>query len=195
MRSPASPVEERVRSLWDVPEIQVLGLGFGLSLVWEILQSPFYADTFEVSWATFAYNRFHCTVGDALILLMGFWIVALIWGRSWTGAARWTPLATFVAISVAYTMFSEYINVHVVESWAYSRWMPTIAGIGLVPLLQWVVIPTIIVHAVRDSEVSLRPRRDRQGEVRCRETGSPRMSRGDPRSKHGGAGAVESLLL
>ena len=145
MKSLASVLNRKVYSLSDVPEIQILGFGFGLSLVWEVLQSPLYADTFKVSWATLAYNRLHCTVGDTLILLTAFWLVALIWGRSWMDATAWSPLLTFVAIGVLYTMLSEYVNVHLAQTWAYSRWMPTLVGIGLIPLLQWVVIPTMIV--------------------------------------------------
>jgi len=44
----------------------------------------------------------------------------------------------------------------IIERWAISigRWqyreaMPTIAGIGLSPLLQWIIIPAAIVFVVR----------------------------------------------
>ncbi|MFQ5846513.1 MAG: hypothetical protein ACE5IQ_02445 [Candidatus Methylomirabilales bacterium] len=150
MKSVASSRGEKGRPVWDFPEARVLGPGFGLSLAWEVLQSPFYADTFEASWVTLGYNRLHCTAGDVLILLTAFWIVALIWGRSWMGAAGWVPLTLFVGIGFGYTLFSEHFNVHFVQSWAYSQWMPTIAGFGLVPLLQWMVIPPMIVQLARN---------------------------------------------
>jgi hypothetical protein len=67
--------------LGDLPEYQLLVPGFGLSLVWEVLQSPFYTDTFTSPWITVALNRLHCAGGDAVILLTAFWIVALRWGR------------------------------------------------------------------------------------------------------------------
>jgi len=44
---------------------------------------------------------------------------------------------------------SEHVNVHLVAHWAYSPWMPTVAGIGLVPLLQWIVIPVLSILYVR----------------------------------------------
>ena len=53
-----------------------------------------------------------------------------------------------LAIGVAYTMVSEHLNVHVLQHWAYSRWMPTVAGIGLIPLRQWVVVPIMSVQRV-----------------------------------------------
>ncbi len=84
-----------------------------------------------------------------IILLVAYWLVALRWGRFWMQAARWAPFLAFLALGIAYTAFSEHYNVHLVQRWTYSRWMPTIAGIGLVPLLQWVVVPTLCVQLVR----------------------------------------------
>ena len=135
--------------LGGLPECQLLVPGFGLSLVWEVLQSPFYTDTFTSPWITVALNRLHCAGGDAVILLTAFWIVALRWGRFWVRLPHWVPSMTFLALGVGYTTGSEYVNVFVRESWAYSRWMPTVAGIGLVPLLQWVVVPSVSVQLAR----------------------------------------------
>ena len=46
---------------------------------------------------------------------------------------------------LAYMLFSEWLNVVVRASWAYSERMPAITlfglTIGLSPLLQWVVVP------------------------------------------------------
>jgi len=46
---------------------------------------------------------------------------------------------------VAYTVYSEWLNVNVRGSWAYAPLMPTlpILGTGLTPLLQWIVLPTV----------------------------------------------------
>lgn len=137
------------RRLGDIPEVPVASLGFPLSLMWEVLQSPFYTDTFEASWAMLVYNRLHCSVGDALILLASFWLVSVIWGRSWMARRGIAPVAAFVALGVGYTIFSEVFNVAIGQSWAYSRWMPTVAGIGLAPILQWFVIPMTLVTLVR----------------------------------------------
>jgi hypothetical protein len=84
-------------------------------------------------------------VGDALLLLAVLWLVALGWGRGWLQTAGWIPCVVFLALGVAYTAVSEYVNVHLMQRWAYSRWMPTLSGIGLGPLLQWLVVPTLCV--------------------------------------------------
>ena len=134
----------------DMPELQLLMPGFGLSLGWEVLQSPFYTDTFEVPWSALLYNRLHCAGGDALLLLLSFWLVALGWGRHWMYATRGgTPFVVFLGLGFVYTVCSEHFNVHLVQRWAYNQWMPTVGGIGLMPLLQWVVVPTLSVWLVR----------------------------------------------
>jgi hypothetical protein len=52
---------------------------------------------------------------------------------------------TAIALGVGYAGFSEWMNVYVRRSWAYSELMPAVpvAGyrIGLSPLLQWIVVP------------------------------------------------------
>ena len=83
-----------------LPETQLLVRGVLLSLAWEVLQSPFYADTFAVSWSTLVYNRLHCTGGDALILLVAFWLVALRWGRARIWLDKWMPGVAFVVRGV-----------------------------------------------------------------------------------------------
>jgi len=132
--------------LGNIPEFRLVVPGFGLSLVWEVMQSPFYTDTFTSPWTTVAFNRLHCAVGDALILLAAFWIVALCWGRFWMRMPSWASCLAFLVPALAYTAGSEYVNVRVLQRWAYSSWMPTVAGMGLVPLLQWVIVPSVSMY-------------------------------------------------
>ncbi|MBI1774074.1 MAG: hypothetical protein HYR63_01880 [Proteobacteria bacterium] len=56
-----------------------------------------------------------------------------------------------VLIGIAYTIFSEWLNVQVRGSWAYSALMPVVPGtaIGLAPLLQWIAIPLLAFRLVR----------------------------------------------
>jgi len=131
------------------PEYRIVILALPLFLVWEILQSPFYTDTFTASWRQVLYNRLHCAMGDGMILLGAFWFAALFWGRTWIARKELLPVVVFVAVAVTYTIVSEYRNVHVAQNWAYSEWMPTIRGIGLIPVVQWIVIPSVIAHDLR----------------------------------------------
>ena len=64
-----------------------------------------------------------------------------------------------IVLGVLYTAFSEWLNVAVRGSWAYSDWMPVIRvgtfAIGLSPLLQWIVVPTLTFLCVRRAVVRL----------------------------------------
>jgi hypothetical protein len=131
------------------PEVKIAVVGFPVFLIWEILQSPFYTDTFTESWHQVVYNRIHCAIGDLMILLGAFWFAALIWGRAWIAKKEVLPVVALLAVAVIFTIVSEYRNVHLAQNWAYSEWMPTIGGIGLFPVVQWIVIPFVIVHILR----------------------------------------------
>jgi hypothetical protein len=50
-----------------------------------------------------------------------------------------------VIVAVGYTVYSEYMNTVVRQSWAYTEWMPRLPwlGTGLAPLAQWFVIPPL----------------------------------------------------
>ena len=51
--------------------------------------------------------------------------------------------------AVAYTAWSEWYNVYRAGNWGYTTSMPTILGIGLSPLLQWLILPPLMVVAYR----------------------------------------------
>lgn len=114
-------------------------------LVWEIAQLPLYTlwQTAPAAYVIFAV--LHCTGGDLLIASAAFGAALLV-----TGVRGWPPrrFIAFVLVAVAsgagYTFYSEWLNVFVRQSWAYSEWMPLIpgTGIGLSPILQWLLIPT-----------------------------------------------------
>ncbi len=52
---------------------------------------------------------------------------------------------------LAYTVFSEWLNVNVRRSWAYSDLMLILPpfGTGLSPVLQWLVVPFVALWAVQ----------------------------------------------
>ena len=70
---------------------------------------------------------------------------ALAGRPTWPGTGALRVHAVSLAVGVGYTIYSEWLNVSVRGSWAYSELMPTIPflGTGLAPLLQWLVIPTL----------------------------------------------------
>jgi hypothetical protein len=61
----------------------------------------------------------------------------------------------FIVVSLAYTIYSEWLNVFVRKSWAYSDILPVIPlfGTGLTPVLQWIVVPVIAWRLARQRRV------------------------------------------
>jgi hypothetical protein len=122
------------------------------NLVWESLQLPLYTIWTTGSPGEKAFAVAHCTAGDVLIAasaLASAWLVAGARKRLSQGYAGVASLA--ISLGLGYTGFSEWLNVSVRQSWAYSPWMPVIplgGGIGLSPLLQWLFIPWLAFWVV-----------------------------------------------
>ena len=70
----------------------------------------------------------------------------LLWIRERERA--WLPVAIYFVVGLAVTIAIERWAISV-GRWQYREAMPTIAGIGLSPLLQWIVVPAAIIAVVR----------------------------------------------
>lgn len=115
-----------------------------MSLVWEFAQMPLYTLWATGTGSEIIYAGLHCTVGDAMIggsaLLAALMLSA---PARWPHAGWGRVLLVAVAFGLAYTVFSEWLNIEVRGTWGYSERMPVIPllGTGLTPLLQWVTLP------------------------------------------------------
>ena len=121
-----------------------------LNLAWEIAQLPLYTIFHDGRPEEIAFAVAHCTAGDVLIALACYLVASAV-----TRHLAWPwhrPVAGAVVASLAglaYTAFSEWLNVSVRGSWAYAESMPLIAGIGVAPLLQWLVVPALALYLLR----------------------------------------------
>ena len=106
-------------------------LAFVLNLTWEIAQVRLYtiwteADRLSVAWALL-----HCSLGDVVIALSIYVLAGAALRRAdWPVSRPWA-------------------GVYRASSWGYTASMPLIFGIGLSPLLQWLVLPPVLVVAYR----------------------------------------------
>jgi hypothetical protein len=135
--------------LWPLGLRVYLGVFFAGSLLWEVLHLPLYTIWNAGTLKEQAFAVGHCTLGDLVIAACALMLAFLLAGTPRWPHDRFWPIATLtVAFGLAYTVFSEWLNVVVRASWAYSDLMPviSIAGskIGLSPLLQWIVVPGIV---------------------------------------------------
>lgn len=58
-------------------------------------------------------------------------------------------LATFVWLGVFATGIIELLGVHVRNRWSFAPDVPTVLGVGLPPLLHWVLLPPVILWLTR----------------------------------------------
>ena len=125
-------------------------LAFVLNLAWEIAHVRLYtvwsaADGMAVAWALV-----HCTVGDVVIALAMFALAGILLRcPDWPASRPWSGGAVFTIGAIAFTVWSEWYNVYRAGNWGYAASMPMIYGIGLSPLLQWLILPPLMVVAYR----------------------------------------------
>lgn len=137
----------------DWPETWLLLLALPLELLWEIAQFPLYDVWHQNDWGYILYGLAHCTLGDLLILLALYELVALlVRNRAWFRNARvWPCGLLFTALGLGYTVYSELVNVRIKGTWGYTELMPIVPGveIGGTPFMQWLLIPPILLWLMR----------------------------------------------
>jgi hypothetical protein len=136
-----------------------IGLATVGHFIWETAQLPLYT-----LWRTGTPREilsalFHCTGGDILITTATLAAAGVLaWHYRWR-TFGWRMIFTAIALGIAYTNLSEWLNVHILRRWSYTAAMPVLPliGTGLTPVLQWVVVPGLAfaIIARRDG----RPRR------------------------------------
>jgi hypothetical protein len=135
-----------------LPELQLLRLALPLELLWEIAQFPLYDVWHQGTWSFILYGLAHCTLGDLLILLIAYELVALLTGgRSWYRSASVAGSLLFTLLGLVYTVYSESVNVRIKGTWGYTDLMPIVPllNIGGTPFLQWLLIPSLLIWLMR----------------------------------------------
>ncbi len=136
-------------SILDSTAGRVVGRYFLLmvpaSVVWEFAQMPLYTLWETGTRAEIGFAALHCSVGDWLIAAGSLALAAVLaGGRTWPQQHYARVAALAVVFGLAYTLFSEWLNIEIRQSWAYSDAMPLVPllGAGLSPVLQWLILPT-----------------------------------------------------
>ena len=113
------------------------------NLLWEVAHMPLYTLWLTGTPAEIAYSVLHCTLGDGLIAATTLGLALFMVGHDWPERRTGSVAAVTIGLALAYTIFSEWLNISVRGSWAYRDIMPVLPpfGTGLTPLLQWIVLP------------------------------------------------------
>lgn len=125
-------------------------LAFVFNLVWEIAHVRLYTLWVDADRLTVAWSLVHCTLGDVAIALTMFALAGIALRQTdWPVSFPWTGGAIITVGAVAFTAWSEWYNVYQIGSWSYTASMPMILGIGVSPLLQWLLLPPLMTVAYR----------------------------------------------
>lgn len=134
------------------PAARYLATMLALNLAWEVAQLPLYTLWADGAPGEIAFAVLHCTAGDAMIAAAAL-AAAVLLTRSWHWPSPGWRSVTLVAtlIGLGYTVFSEWLNVELRQSWTYTAAMPRLPpwGTGLAPLLQWLLLPPLAMLAAR----------------------------------------------
>lgn len=143
-----------MKALLDSPVFNIAIFALLFSLPWEFGQMWLYAGSAQLSHLQGIRICMAATVGDAAIVLAAFGVIALSARSSaWVRAPTFRQVAGFVAIGLVVTIAIEIIATRSngVFSWRYTSTMPLtpVFGVGLVPLLMWLVVPLVVLWFVR----------------------------------------------
>lgn len=120
--------------------------------IWEWMQSPFFTDISE-DFNKIVFFTIHCTFSDILILFSSVTLLCIFKREiAWIFHPRKMNYILITSMGLFYTLLSEYINVQLLQRWKYSNLMPIVPGlgIGLTPILQWLLLPSIILLVTKD---------------------------------------------
>ena len=135
---------------WWQPWAALALFAFLLHFVWEMGQAPFYRGMATAAHGTAVRACAVATVGDVVILLVAYALVAAaVRSRRWLAAPTGGRVAGFLAVGLAATAGLELLNVYVLGRWAYGTGMPRVFGVGLAPLLQWMLVPPAVLWLAR----------------------------------------------
>ena len=139
-------------ALVNTPEFNVVIFSLLLNLAWEVWQVPFFLGMADQPHWLGVKACTQAAFGDAGIALAAFWVAALIArSRTWILRPSRPDIAIFVGVGLIATIAFETLATGALERWAYSDAMPRlpILGTGLLPLLQWLTLPPLVLWFVR----------------------------------------------
>ena len=129
--------------------LAIILFAFALHFAWEMGHGSLFAPMDGLPfWQATAWCA-RAAGWDVLISATAYLAAALatrsvLWPRQ---RMRW-PIAIYFLVGLGITIALERWAVFA-GRWQYREAMPTIAGIGLTPLLQWILIPAVILLIAR----------------------------------------------
>lgn len=124
------------------------------NLAWESAHLPLYTLWANASTGYLVFVVTHCTAGDLMIAFATLASALLLTGNLRDPCEHYSRVVgVTLVLGIAYTVYSEWLNVSIRQSWAYSDLMPVIPVIdtGLSPVAQWIFLPLLGLLWVRNN--------------------------------------------
>lgn len=114
-----------------------------LHYLWEMAQGGLFVGMKEQPFAQAAMRCFKAALGDLVITAIAFASTALAVRRThWPLVKSFVAPAVFILTGLVITIGFERFALATAR-WVYAPEMPTLFGVGISPIMQWVVIPLI----------------------------------------------------
>lgn len=124
-------------------------VAFALHFVWEMWHARWFATMNELPFWTATAWCARAALWDVAISSAGYLAAALAARNArWIGKPSTLPITIYLVLGLVTTVVVER-SALATGRWRYAPDMPTIAGIGLSPLLQWALVPLLILAAAR----------------------------------------------
>ena len=123
---------------------------FALNFVWEMTQGRWFASMQGLPFWYAASLCLRATIGDLVITAVAFAVAAAVVKNVIWPVGQRVMLATtlFFALGLAITITYELFALSA-GRWHYGERMPIVFGLGVLPLLQWLVVPAAEVMLFR----------------------------------------------
>ena len=134
------------------PELDLLILSFPLHFTWEFLQAPLFRNMQGATHMDGIRICLQATLGDMVIALIAFWVASFLAGtRQWAAQSSRRAIAAWLLTGLAITVALEFYSTEVADRWTYGASMPRlpVIGTGIAPLIQWIVIPLLVLWYMR----------------------------------------------
>lgn len=139
---------------WRAAVFDLVLLSAVMHFTWEVLQAPLFSSLDNISHYEGIKECARATVGDVLIALAAFGAAMVFSGPKWLQDAPIKGAQIFIATGLLATVVLEYLNTEIFKRWSYSDAMPRLplVGTGLSPVLQWIIVPLIVLWYLRRLE-------------------------------------------
>ncbi len=128
--------------------VNLFSISFLLNFTWEISQMGFYSTLGmgDISdYWNFVLIHWEVSLKDALMVVAIYLLIGAIlknsaWAKVWNSGwlMLWLALPFWQAVI-------EYYSVHIYGRWGYADSMPLLFGIGLLPILQMAILPSVAI--------------------------------------------------